>query len=304
MEEKDFILNETTEFSDYDAAESTWQPNATMDAARVYINEISRIPLLTYEQEQELGRLSAEGDLGARTKLAESNLRLVVSIAKKYMNRSKMSFLDLVQEGNIGLMRAVEKFDYTKGYKFSTYATYWIRQAISRAVSEQSRAIRIPMHIIELMNKVNIAINELTQELNRSPRVAEIAERVGIDAAKLTDILDSIKEPVSMDAYVDSEEDTSIGDLVADETSTDFIRDAKREAVTQTLNKVLDTLSKREKEVLEMRFGLGGKAPKTLEDIGKHFGVTKERIRQIENEALRKMRNPARTRMLKECLEA
>lgn len=308
MAEKELMLDESVALLDIigeeeEVAAAAWQPTANLDATRTYINEISRIPLLTYEQEQELGKRIAEGDDNARKLLAESNLRLVVSIAKKYIGRSKIPFLDLVQEGNLGLMRAVEKFDYTKGYKFSTYATYWIRQAISRAMAEQSRTIRIPTHIIELLSKVNETTRILTQQLEREPTPQEVAAQVGLTVDKLKSILNSIKEPVSFDAFIDSEEETSIGDLVADETSTDFIQNAKNASIAQTLGKVLDTLTSRERDVLTMRFGLSGTAPKTLEDIGKYFGVTKERIRQIENDALKKMRNPMRTRILKECLE-
>lgn len=283
----------------------TYTPEAgvVLDATRAYINQIGKIPLLTYDEEQALAKKSAEGDEAARNRLIESNLRLVVSVAKKYINKSRIPFLDLIQEGNLGLIKAVEKFDYTLGYKFSTYATYWIRQSISRAVASQSRTIRVPMHIIELMSKMNTVSHELTQKFNREPTIEEVAQVMSMPVDKLQNIINSLKEPVSLDAAIDTNEDVNIGDMVADEDSTDFIQDVKNESIAQTLDKVLDTLTKREKDVLVMRFGLDHKMPRTLEEVGKHFGVTKERIRQIEDEALRKMRNPARTRILRQCLE-
>ena len=271
------------------------------DTYHAYMREISRIPLLSVEEERELAKRVAEGDEEARIKLAESNLRLVVSVAKTYLSKTKLSFLDLIQEGNIGLMRAVDKFDYTMGYRFSTYATWWIRQAISKSITG-NRIIRVPPHIITLLSKMSTARRELAQELNREPRVEELAEAIGITVEKLK-WLQSIKEPSSLDTTIGDDEETTVGDLVADQSVEDPNNAIFQEQVSARIREVLTTLDEREQQVIALRYGLGSNKPKTLDEIGKIFGLTRERIRQIEDKALRKLRNPARTNMLKGCLE-
>ena len=273
------------------------------DATKAYLNSIRSIPLLTYEEEQKLGEKMAQGDVFARNKMVESNLRLVVSIAKKYINRTKIPFLDLIQEGNIGLMRAAEKFDYTLGYKFSTYATYWIKQSISRAVAIQSRSIRVPMHVIEQLSKMGRVTSEIFQETHQEPTPAQIAERMGIEVEKVRELQAIIKEPVSIDQSINEEDDATIGDLIADDSIESPLKDLYQEDVRNSVRAVLQTLETREAEVITMRYGLGGTKTKTLEEIGKQYGLSKERIRQIEEKALRKLRNPIRAGMLRECLE-
>ena len=271
------------------------------DTYHAYMREISRIPLLSAEEERELAKKVMEGDENARIKLAESNLRLVVSIAKTYLSKTKLSFLDLIQEGNIGLMRAVDKFDYTMGYRFSTYATWWIRQAISKSITG-NRIIRVPPHIITLLSKMSAARRKLAQELNREPKVGELAEAIGITVEKLK-WLQSIKEPSSLDTTIGDDEETTVGDLVADQSVEDPNAAIFQEQVAARIREVLTTLDEREQQIIALRYGLGSNKPKTLDEIGKIFGLTRERIRQIEDKALRKLRNPARTNMLKGCLE-
>ena len=273
------------------------------EATRAYILQIGKIPLLTFEEEQELGKKMAQGDELARNKLIESNLRLVVSIAKKYMTRTRIPLLDLIQEGNIGLVSAVEKFDYSKGYKFSTYATYWIKSAISKAVAEQSRTIRVPMHIIEALSKMNMITRELTQNLHREPTAEEVAEKMGITAAKVKELRAIVKEPVSMETTLSDDDDTSVGDLIADEEDESPLEKLWREDVVKKVREVLNSLDDREAEIIAMRYGIGFPQARTLEEIGTHFNLTKERIRQIETKALRKLRNPIRSAQLRECLE-
>ena len=272
------------------------------DATRAYIYQISRIPLLTFEEEQELGKRIAAGDEDARQKLIESNLRLVVSIAKKYMTRTRIPFLDLVQEGNIGLVTAVEKFDYTRGLKFSTYATYWIKQAISRAVTEQSRMIRIPTNVIEALSKMNKITHELLQKLNREPTTEEIAMAMEVSIDTVKKLQTIVKEPISMETTLSDDDDSSIGDLVADETEEPMEK-LWKEDVSKKIHEILATLDPREAEIIAMRYGIGFPKARTLEEIGKQFGLTKERIRQIETKALHKLRNPIRSAQLRECLE-
>lgn len=272
------------------------------DATRAYMNSISRIPLLTFEEEQALGARLAQGDEAAREKLIESNLRLVVSIAKKYLHRTSIPFLDLIQEGNIGLMRAVDKFDYSKGYKFSTYATYWIKQSISKVVVEQSRTIRVPVHIIEQLSKMGKVTNELYQELKREPTTLEIAARMGIDADKVKELQTIVKEPVSIDQSINDEDDATLGDLVADEIESP-LESLFQEEVSRRIKSVLSTLDNREADILARRYGLNNQKAQTLEEIGQEYKLTKERIRQIEEKALKKLRNPLRAKMLRECLE-
>lgn len=274
---------------------------AIPDSTRAYIRAIGRIPLLTFEEEQELGKRIAEGDEAARNRLIESNLRLVVSIAKKYISRTSIPFLDLIQEGNIGLVHAVEKFDYKRGLKFSTYATYWIKQAISKAIATNSRTIRIPTHIIEALSKMNAATRELFQELKREPTIAEIALYMGESEKKVKELSAIVKEPISMESTIGDDEESSIGDLVADDEEAP-IEALYQEQVHNTIKSVLSTLEPREADIISMRFGIGYPAPRTLEEIGAHYSLSKERIRQIEAMALKKLRNPMRTGVLKEFL--
>lgn len=304
-DEEVMILNAEDFNLDEEATMEVEEANiaAIPDATRAYMHQIGRIPLLSFEQEQELGQKIAAGDVEARNKLVESNLRLVVSIAKRYTGRSRMSFLDLVQEGTMGLIRAVDKFDYTMGYKFSTYATYWIRQAISKAVAEQSRTIRVPMHIIEALSKLNTVTRKLFQELEREPTAEEIATRMELTVEKVKELMTIVKEPTSLDATLSDDDETTVGDLVADESVEDFNTSIFQEEVAKTIQEVLLTLDPREQEVITMRYGLKGTKARTLEEIGNHFSLTKERIRQIEEKALRKLRNPIRSEKLRYCLE-
>lgn len=304
-DEEVMILNAEDFNLDEEATMEVEEANiaAIPDATRAYMHQIGRIPLLSFEQEQELGQRIAAGDIEARNKLVESNLRLVVSIAKRYTGRSRMSFLDLVQEGTMGLIRAVDKFDYTMGYKFSTYATYWIRQAISKAVAEQSRTIRVPMHIIEALSKLNTVTRKLFQELEREPTAEEIAARMELTVEKVKELMTIVKEPTSLDTTLTDDDETTVGDLVADETVEDFNTSIFQEEVAKTIQEVLLTLDSREQEVITMRYGLKGTKARTLEEIGNHFSLTKERIRQIEEKALRKLRNPIRSEKLRYCLE-
>ena len=273
------------------------------EATRAYIGSISKIPLLTQEQEQELGKRLAQGDKKAREELIQSNLRLVVSIAKKYNGKSaKISFLDLIQEGNIGLMKAVDKWDYTLGYRFSTYATYWIKQSISKALLDQSRAIRIPVHIIEKLSKMAKVTNELTIELGREPSTKEIAERMGEEENRVKEWRAIVKDPVSIDQRINEDDEATLGDLGADEEDISPIEEIHQEQVTQKVTDVLLTLETREADVIRRRFGIGMRA-QTLEEVGQDYGLSKERIRQIEEKAMRKLRNPMRASALRECLE-
>lgn len=298
--ENDFMIEEETDNIDFEEKDYS---GPVLEATRAYMHQISRIPLLTFEEEQDLGKRIASGDEDAKTILAESNLRLVVSIAKKYLTRTNIPFLDLIQEGNLGLMRAIDKFDYTKGYKFSTYATWWIRQAISKMVVEQSRMIRIPMHMIEALSKMSTISRELYQELQREPSAAEIAKRMGTTEEKIKELQNIVKEPTSIDTRINDDDETTVGDLIADETNSSPIEEIYHEEVSKTIFNILSTLDEREKEVIIMRFGLKDNKPKTLEEIGKHFDLTRERIRQIEEKALRKLRNPIRSGILKTVFE-
>ena len=273
------------------------------NSVKLYLNSINNKKLLSYEEEQELGRKIIEGDIAAKKKLVESNLRLVVSVAKKYINKSHLTLLDLIQEGNLGLMKAADKFNYKMGYKFSTYATYWIKQSISRAIVEQSKTIRLPDHIIGILGKINKFKNEYAQKYNKEPDTKVIANALGITQKKLQEILDNTKDTVSINAAVgEDEDDATLEDLIEDKKSLSPEKVAIQESTKDTINKMLGTLDKREKEVIEMRFGLNGYTARTLEDCSKHFKVTRERVRQIENEALKKLRNPIRANKLKELL--
>ena len=271
------------------------------DNVRMYLKEIGKISLLSLEEEQELSKRVAEGDEKAKNILAESNLRLVVSIAKRYVGRGLL-FLDLIQEGNIGLMKAVEKFDYGKGYKFSTYATWWIRQAITRALADQARTIRVPVHMVETINKMARIERQMTLELNREPTDQELSKKMGLSVEKIAEIRKISQDPVSLETPIGEEDDSHLGDFLADERTMSPEDFATYEILKDELKQVLDTLTVREKEVLELRFGLFDGSSHTLEEVGKKFKVTRERIRQIEAKALRKLRHPSRAKKLKDFL--
>ncbi len=272
------------------------------DPVRMYLKEIGKVPLLTAEEEIELAKRMEEGDEEAKKKLAEANLRLVVSIAKRYVGRG-MLFLDLIQEGNLGLIKAVEKFDYRKGYKFSTYATWWIRQAITRAIADQARTIRIPVHMVETINKLIRVSRQLLQELGREPLPEEIAKEMDISEERVREILKISQEPVSLETPIGEEEDSHLGDFIQDDNVPVPADAAAFTMLHEQLEEVLGTLTEREQKVLRLRFGLMDGRARTLEEVGKEFNVTRERIRQIEAKALRKLRHPSRSRKLKEYLE-
>ena len=271
------------------------------DPVRMYLKEIGRINLLTSDEEFEYAKRAEEGDEEAKRMLAESNLRLVVSIAKRYVGRG-MLFLDLIQEGNIGLMKAVDKFDPTKGYKFSTYATWWIRQAITRAIADQARTIRVPVHMVETINKLARVQRQLTQELNREPTEEEIAKKLGITVDKVREVYKISQDPVSLETPIGEEDDSHLGDFIRDERTMGPEEYATVEMLKEELKGVLSTLTEREEKVLRLRFGLDDGQCRTLEEVGQIFGVTRERIRQIEAKALRKLRHPSRSRKLKDFL--
>lgn len=272
------------------------------DPVKVYLKEIGKVPLLTGEEELELAKRVAAGDEEAKKKLSEANLRLVVSIAKRYLGRG-MHFLDLIQEGNLGLIKAVEKFDYTKGFKFSTYATWWIRQAITRAIADQARTIRIPVHMVETINKVKKTSSFLLHENGREPTIEEIANCIGLTPEKVREIIRISQEPVSLETPIGEEDDSHLGDFIPDEDSPAPADAASHTMLKEQLSEVLETLTDREARVLTLRFGLEDGKPRTLEDVGKEFNVTRERIRQIEAKALRKLRHPSRSKKLKDFLE-
>jgi len=271
------------------------------DPVRMYLKEIGRISLLSPDEEMELSVKIANGDESAKNILAESNLRLVVSIAKRYVGRGLL-FLDLIQEGNIGLMKAVEKFDYGKGYKFSTYATWWIRQAITRALADQARTIRVPVHMVETINKMARVQRQMTLELNREPSEEELANKMGITVDKVREVMKISQDPVSLETPIGEEDDSHLGDFIKDERSMSPEEYATNEILKEEIKNVLMTLQEREKEVLELRFGLVDGTSHTLEEVGKKFNVTRERIRQIEAKALRKLRHPSRAKKLKDFL--
>lgn len=274
----------------------------TDDPVRMYLKEIGKVSLLTADEERELAIRMEQGDEEAKKKLCESNLRLVVSIAKRYLNRG-LSFLDLIQEGNLGLIKAVDKFDYTKGYKFSTYATWWIRQAITRSIADQARTIRIPVHMVETINKLIRISRQLLQEYGREPTSEEIAKEMGITVEKVREIKKISQDPVSLETPIGEEEDSHLGDFIPDDDVPAPVDAAAYYMLKEQLMEVLDTLSDREKKVLMLRFGLEDGRPRTLEEVGKEFNVTRERIRQIEAKALRKLRHPSRSKKLKDYLE-
>ena len=271
------------------------------DPVRMYLKEIGKISLLSLEEETELSKRIAEGDEVAKNRLAESNLRLVVSIAKRYVGRG-MLFLDLIQEGNIGLMKAVEKFDADKGYKFSTYATWWIRQAITRAIADQARTIRVPVHMVETINKLSRCQRQLTLELNREPTDEELAKKMNMSPEKVREVIKIAQDPVSLETPIGEEDDSHLGDFVPDESNMSPEDFTIHEMLKEEIGDVLLTLTEREEQVLRLRFGLDDGSSKTLEEVGQMFGVTRERIRQIEAKALRKLRHPSRSRKLKDFL--
>ena len=278
------------------------EPSATDDPVKLYLKEIGSIPLLSTEEELEIAKRAHEGDEVARAKLSRSNLRLVVSIAKRYVGRG-MSFLDLIQEGNLGLIKAVEKFDYTKGFKFSTYATWWIRQAITRAIADQARTIRIPVHMVETMNKVKRVSGQLLHMNGREPTPEEVAEELNLPVEKIKEIMRASQEPMSLETPIGEEDDSHLGDFIPYGDSKAPVEEASHSLLKEQLLEIMDTLSPREKKVLKMRFGIDNGRPRTLEEVGREFSVTRERIRQIEAKALRKLRHPSRSKKLKEYLE-
>ncbi len=272
------------------------------DPVRMYLKEIGKVPLLTPEQEVELAQRMEKGDEEAKRRLIEANLRLVVSIAKKYVGRG-MLFLDLIQEGNLGLIRAVEKFDWRKGYKFSTYATWWIRQAITRALADQARTIRIPVHMVETINKLIRVSRTLLQELGREPTAEEIADAMKLPVERVREIIKIAQEPISLETPIGEEEDSHLGDFIEDQDALAPAEAASFTMLKEQLEDVLGTLTPRERKVLKLRFGLDDGRPRTLEEVGREFGVTRERIRQIEAKALRKLRHPSRSKRLKDFIE-
>ncbi len=271
------------------------------DPIRMYLKEIGKIKLLTPEEELEVAKKMSEGDEQARKRMSEANLRLVVSIAKRYVGRG-MQLLDLIQEGNLGLMKAVEKFDYTKGYKFSTYATWWIRQSITRAIADQARTIRIPVHMVETINRVLRTSHAMVQTLGREPTTEEIAKELHLDVGKVEEVLKIAQEPVSLETPIGEEEDSHLGDFIQDDEASQPQEEASYTLLREQLEEVLSTLTEREEQVLRMRFGLTDGKPHTLEEVGKEFDVTRERIRQIESKALRKLRHPSRSKKLRDFL--
>ncbi|OGY19017.1 MAG: RNA polymerase sigma factor RpoD [Candidatus Chisholmbacteria bacterium RIFCSPHIGHO2_01_FULL_48_12] len=281
---------------------ATLEDRGLQDPVRMYLKEIGRIALLTREQEIDLAQRTEAGDLKAKAHLTQSNLRLVVSIAKRYIGRG-MSFLDLIQEGNKGLIRAVEKYDWKRGYKFSTYATWWIRQAITRAIADQARTIRIPVHMVETINKLIRTSRRLMQELGREPEAKEIANEMGIEPAKVREILKISQKTTSLETPIGDDEDSYLGDFIADDTQISPYDATSKRLLRENIEEVLRALSDREAKVLKMRFGLSGGRAMTLEEVGKEFGVTRERIRQIESKALRKLKHPSKRKMLQDYLE-
>ena len=296
-----------TELEQYDTAEdmehALIQDGLIIDdPVRMYLKEIGRVPLLNADRERELAKLMAEGDAEAKKQLVEANLRLVVSIAKRYVGKG-MFFLDLIQEGNLGLMKAVEKFDHDRGHKFSTYATWWIRQAITRAIADQARTIRIPVHMVETIHRVSKASRELVQDLGREPTAEEIAVKLGMSTERVREIMKVAQDPVSLETPIGEEEDSHLGDFIPDDDSPAPAEAATRTLLREQLIEVLHTLTTREAQVLTLRFGLEDGRQRTLEEVGKVFNITRERIRQIEAKALRKLRHPSRSKRLKDYLE-
>lgn len=303
VEEDDLILEDTDEEIDLEKIDlSVPEGIGIEDPVRMYLKEIGKVPLLTAEEEIELAKRMEEGDQEAKKRLAEANLRLVVSIAKRYVGRG-MLFLDLIQEGNLGLIKAVEKFDASKGFKFSTYATWWIRQAITRAIADQARTIRIPVHMVETINKLIRVQRQLLQELGREPLPEEIAEAMELPVERVREIQKISQEPVSLETPIGEEEDSHLGDFIQDDNVPIPADEAAFTLLKEQLSEVLGTLTEREQKVLRLRFGLDDGRARTLEEVGREFNVTRERIRQIEAKALRKLRHPSRSRKLKDYLD-
>ncbi|MBP3921571.1 MAG: RNA polymerase sigma factor RpoD [Ruminiclostridium sp.] len=297
-------LDTALDFTDPDDFEASLSSDgiAIDDPVKIYLKDIGRVPLLTAEEEIELATRMAQGDKYARKRLSEANLRLVVSIAKRYVGRG-MQFLDLIQEGNLGLIKAVEKFDYTKGYKFSTYATWWIRQAITRSIADQARTIRIPVHMVETITKVKKVSNQLLHENGHEATPKEIADKLGLPVERVREIIRISQDPVSLETPIGEEEDSHLGDFIPDEDAPAPAEAASRTLLKEQLSEILGTLTDREEKVLRLRFGLEDGRPRTLEEVGKEFNVTRERIRQIEAKALRKLRHPSRSKKLKDFLD-
>ena len=299
-DEDDIILNEDDEveiIDDVDVLEGV----STEDPVRMYLKEIGNVPLLSTEEEIELAKRVEKGDEAAKKKLTEANLRLVVSIAKKYVGRG-MPFLDLIQEGNMGLMKAVDKFDYSKGYKFSTYATWWIRQAITRGIADTGRTIRVPVHMVETINKTLRMTRTLLQELGREPTPEEVADRLNVPVSRVREVLKISRDPVSLDTPIGEEDDSHLGDFIEDDSALSPADSAAFSMLREELNTALESLTDRERQVVELRFGLRDGRARTLEEVGREFNVTRERIRQIEAKALRKLRHPSRSKRLKDFL--
>lgn len=298
--EEDVLLSDHEEIeliNDVDILEGV----STEDPVRMYLKEIGNVPLLSGDEEVELARKVEEGDEEAKKKLTEANLRLVVSIAKKYVGRG-MPFLDLIQEGNMGLMKAVDKFDYTKGYKFSTYATWWIRQAITRGIADTGRTIRVPVHMVETINKTLRMTRTLLQELGREPTPEEVADRLGVPVARVREVLKISRDPVSLDTPIGEEDDSHLGDFIEDDSALSPADSAAFSMLREELSTALESLTDRERQVVQLRFGLIDGRARTLEEVGKEFNVTRERIRQIEAKALRKLRHPSRSKRLRDFL--
>ena len=297
LEDMGIVIEQSSPAEVYDISDGL--EAATDDSVKMYLKDIGTVALLTPDEERDLARRMAEGDESAKKRLSEANLRLVVSIAKRYVGRG-MQFLDLIQEGNMGLLKAVEKFDYTKGFKFSTYATWWIRQSITRAIADQARTIRIPVHMVETINKTGRVSRMLLQKLGREPSPAEIAAEMGIPVEKVIEIQKIAQDPVSLETPIGEEEDSHLGDFLEDDKAASPSDRAEAKMLREQLLQVLDTLTPRENEVIRKRYGLDDSRPKTLEEVGREFNVTRERIRQIEAKALRKLRHPNRTKKLKD----
>ena len=303
LENLDFTIeNPEPEVEEETSVSAPTEQIAIDDPVKVYLKEIGRVPLLTPEEETALAMRIVEGDAAAKRRLSEANLRLVVSIAKRYVGRG-MQFLDLIQEGNLGLIKAVEKFDYTKGYKFSTYATWWIRQAITRAIADQARTIRIPVHMVETINKVKKVSSQLLHKNGHEPTAEEIAEKLAMPVDRVREIMRVAQEPVSLETPIGEEEDSHLGDFIPDDDAPAPADAASHTLLKEQLEEVLQSLTDREAKVLRLRFGLEDGRPRTLEEVGKEFDVTRERIRQIEAKALRKLRHPSRSKKLKDFLD-